>query len=291
MDAKVIKILGTSYTVLVGNQVCEATPRGNLRQNGRVYVGDNVVVITNDYGKGYVIDKVLPRTNCLVRPPVANVDQLIIVASISPTPDFELIDKLMLYCLINNIAPVLVINKCDLSHGNQILDIMDQYKYCTDKIFAVSALHGQGLQTLSGVLRGKVSAFAGQSAVGKSTLVNALTGSDVALTNGLSAKTMRGKHTTRHTEIHLIGDDIMIADTAGFSMFDLNGLDPDDLKDYYPDFAGDKCAYSGCSHINCSADDCSVVADVQEGVINRNRYERYVKLYGHLRDQWRRKYD
>lgn len=291
MEAQVIKILGTSYTILLKGKLYSAVPRGNIKLNGKILVGDKVLVQANDYADGYVITKILPRTSCLVRPPVANLQQLVIVVSAKPNPDYELLDKLIVYCYQNNITPVILVNKCDIMSKQDILNIIDEYKYCTEHILAISALEGTGIDKLKKILRGKLSAFAGQSAVGKSTLINSLIGNNLAEVGGLSAKTERGKHTTRHTEIYLLEGDIMLADTAGFSMLALDDIEPKELKDFYPDFTNSECLYSGCTHINCTAKDCAVVADVEGGVINANRYKRYVKLYNELLEKWRRKYD
>ena len=292
MIAQVTKILSTSYTILLDGKCETATPRGSIKQLGKILVGDMVEVVTNEYGNGYVITKVLPRRNSLARPPVANLEQLVIVTAITPAPDFELIDKLFIYCAMQDIKPILVINKCDIANHNQIMDIIKQYKYCTENIFAVSALTKDGLIPVVKLLKGKLSAFAGQSAVGKSTLLNAILGEDRVATGGLSARTERGKHTTRHTEIYLLDDDIKIADTAGFSMLELGNMDYNDLCIYYPDFvSNDECSYSGCTHINCTSHDCAVVADVEAGIIHPDRYARYVKLYDKLKEKWRRRYD
>ncbi len=292
MTAQVTKIQSKSYTIRINGGDYEATPRGSIKQLGKILVGDNVEVIANDYGNGYVITKILPRRNALVRPPVANLEQLVIVMAVTPAPDFELVDKLFIYCAMQDIKPILVINKCDIANHNQIMDIINQYKYCTENIFAVSALTNEGLAPVVKLLKGKLSAFAGQSAVGKSTLLNAIIGQDIVATGGLSARTERGKHTTRHTEIYVLDDDIMIADTAGFSMLELGDMDYNDLCNYYPDFASnDACSYSGCTHINCTSNDCAVVADVEANVIHKDRYARYVKMYAKLKENWRRRYD
>ena len=292
MIARVIKILSQNYTVKVDNNCYSAVPRGSIKQFGKILVGDIVDIEPNQFGSDYVITKVHPRANSLVRPPVANLDQLVIVMSLRPAPDFELIDKLFIFCAQQGIHPILVINKCDAFDADKVLPIMRAYKYCTDNIIAVSALNSTNLDSLKALLRGKLSAFAGQSAVGKSTLINALSSANLASTQGLSRRSDRGKHTTRHTEIYTIDGDILIADTAGFSMLELDNIKYSDLHQFYPDFASsDPCAYSGCTHINCSANDCAIVADVQAGVIDRGRYNRYVKLYNQLKEKWRNMYD
>ena len=291
MKARVTKILSKNYWVNIDGNNYLATPRGAIKQFCKILVGDIVEVDYNDYAGVYVINKVYPRINELKRPPVANLEQLVIVIALVPAPDFELVDKLLIFAMQQNIKPIFVVNKCDLATSDKVMEIINAYKFCTEHIIAVSALTRDNLQSLVKLLRGKLSAFAGQSAVGKSTLINALTNKELAPTQELSAKLNRGKHTTRHTEIYSI-DDILIADTAGFSMLELKDIKYDNLHTYYPEFASsDKCAYSGCTHVNCSSKDCAIVEDVESGVINTGRYERYVKLYNALKGNWRNRYD
>ena len=292
MKARVTKILSKDYTVTIDNHDFSAVPRGSIKSFGKIVVGDIVEISQNTYGGGYIIEKVYTRKNILSRPPVANLDQLVIVIALTPAPDYELVDKLLIFCTQQNIKPIIVINKCDIASADKLMSIVNAYKYCTDNIIAVSALTSENLGELRKLLKGKLSAFAGQSAVGKSTLINALLSKNIASTQGLSARTERGKHTTRHTEIYTIDNDICIADTAGFSMLELRNIKYSELCNYYPDFAStDKCAYSGCTHINCKAKDCAVVADVEDGVIDKGRYNRYVKMYNELLDKWRNMYD
>ena len=292
MEARVTKILSKDYWVSIDGEIKDAVPKGSIKQFGKILVGDVVDVSYNKYAGMYVIEGIKPRVSELKRPPVANIEQLVIVLALVPAPDFELVDKLFIFAQQQGIKPILVINKCDISSKNQVMEIIKAYKYCTDHIIAVSALKNDNLGELKKLLKGKLSAFAGQSAVGKSTLINALLGENIASTQGLSARTDRGKHTTRHTEIYCIDNDIMIADTAGFSMLALSNIKYSDLCKYYPDFASnDKCAYSGCTHINCKASDCAVVSDVADGVIDKGRYDRYVKLFNELKEKWRKQYD
>ena len=187
MEARVVKILSKDYTVSIGGTEYHATPRGSIRRFGKILVGDIVDVSPNEYGNGYVIEKVHTRINQLDRPPIANLEQLVIVVAMQPAPDFELVDKLLIFASQRGIKPIIVVNKCDITDNENIMRIFSAYKYCTDSIIAVSAISHENLAVLRKLLKGHLSAFAGQSAVGKSTLINALTDSNVAPTQGLSA--------------------------------------------------------------------------------------------------------
>lgn len=290
---RVVKILGGEILVTDGDQILHCVKSGNIKKGDKLCVGDFVSIKANENSiDEYVVCKILPRKNMLLRPHVSNIDNLIIVVSPSPQPDFYLVDNLILYSIHNDINPVLVFNKCDLISSDQMLKLSRQYNNVVDDIIFVSAKEGTRLDRLRCVLSGKFSALAGQSAVGKSSIINSLC-PDLKLKLGeLSEKISRGKHTTRHHEIFKF-DDIMIADTPGFSMFDVIDIKFDDLHSYYADFAPfeDDCKFGGCTHINCSSHNCGVVKAVENGQICLERYQRYCKIYSDLKNLWRQKYD
>lgn len=204
-----------------------------------------------------------------------------------PQPDLYLIDKLYIYCLINNIEPILVINKSDLASSDFLDDIVNQYYFL--KIIIVSAKEKINIKALADYIKGSLCALCGQSAVGKSSILNALMPKLNLETQELSHKIDRGKHTTRVNEI-FIEDQLMIADTPGFTSLELD-IDYRDLSDYYPEFNIDKkCRYLDCSHVK-EGKDCVIFALVENGSINKKRYERYVDLYNLLKEKWENKYD
>ena len=254
---------------------------------GRLLVGDNVELIKNDFSNDYVITKVLPRKNEILRPKVTNIDQLLIVVSKTPKPDFYLVDKLIINAYANNIDPIIVINKLDLFTREEIDDIVNQYKDVVDSIILNSAIESN-LSSLKDILKGKVSVFAGQSAVGKSSLINCIDNNINQSTNILSRKVERGKHTTRECTIFVLKDNIMIADTPGFSMLELN-IKYNELKDYYPEFSGYNCKFYNCTHT--SENGCGVKEDVNLKKINNDRYNRYLELFKQLKEKWEREYD
>lgn len=289
MIGKVFRVMGANY--LVGtDKDYNCILSGTIKKNNKPLVGDIVEFDLNDYDQNKnVITKILPRKNSLVRPAIANLDQLFIVLSVLPKPDFMLIDKLIIYARINNITPIIVINKSDLCDQNAVNEIKSQF-YGLQVVVTSAKLNKT--DEIKSLLKGKTSAFAGQSAVGKSSLINAINPKFNLLTNGLSQKIDRGQHTTRHNEIYRVDDDIYIADTPGFSMLSLD-IKPSELKLYYDDFNKfeENCHYVGCDHINCKGKNCGVVQAVEDNEICLSRYERYCKIYDELKEKWERKYD
>lgn len=256
----------------------------------RILVGDNVYIEPNEYDKGkYIITKVGERKNNIPRPPLANIDKLLIVIAPRPEPDLTLVDKLIIYCMINNIEPIIVLNKSDIASKEFVEDIKSQYYFV--KTFVISAISGSGLNDLKTELKGAFSALCGQSAVGKSSFLNAIIPNINLDTQGLSRKIDRGKHTTRVNELYIY-EDIMIADTPGFSSLELLDLEYKQLPLFYPEFDEylDKCRYLDCSHIK-EGKDCVIVGAVDKGLINKSRYDRYCNLYAKLKQNWENKYD
>ncbi|MBO4563496.1 MAG: ribosome small subunit-dependent GTPase A [Clostridia bacterium] len=289
---KIIKGVGGFYTVLCGDGkrfVCKA--RGLFRKQGKTPLpGDDVEFTVDKKGEGY-LQTIFPRENELLRPPVANVDMLLIVVSATePQPDLELADKLLLYCAKQNIRPMLVINKCDDGSSEISEAIAQQYKDSVDEIGTVSAQTGYGMEELFDRLSGSTICLAGQSAVGKSSLLNKLLGLDLK-TGELSQKTERGRHTTRHAELIEMPGGGLIADTPGFSMLESVPAEPEEIPRMYREFReyDGGCRFIGCMHI--SEPDCAVKAAVEDGSINKERYERYVKIVNEAIETRRHKYD
>ncbi len=243
-------------------------------------------VSKNNYGDGFVIDSVYERKNTLKRPPLSNVDQIVLVLAPVPKPDFLLIDKLIINAKMHNIEVILVVNKSDVSSIYN--EIFEEYNLVVSKIIQTSAVTNAGVAELISGLKGKFSCFVGQSAVGKSTLLNAINPNINAETGGLSKKIERGKNTTRHSEIYIF-DDILIADTPGFSLFDLD-IEFNDIKYYYPEFENCTCKYLNCNHFNEREDECEVIKNVNAGKINVNRYNRYKDLFLQSKEKWQNMY-
>ena len=255
----------------------------------RILVGDSVDIIPNDYDKGkYIITNVNKRKNSVPRPPVANIDKLLIVIASRPEPDLFLVDKLIVYCYLKSIEPVIVINKSDIATNDFIEDICKQYYFL--KTFVISSHSGQGVQQLKEYISNSISSVCGQSAVGKSSLLNVIIPNINLETQGLSRKIDRGKYTTRVNELFVDGE-IMLVDTTGFSSLSLD-IDYDELASFYPEFDDymGVCRYLDCSHVK-EGKDCAIVNAVADGKINSKRYDRYKYLYNQLFEKWEKKYD
>lgn len=283
-----VKAVGGIYYVQESGEVVECDIRTTAKKV-RLVVGDKVRIVPNEYSKGkYIIVGVETRKNSIPRPPIANLDKLLILISPRPEPDLMLVDKLIIYSYLNNIEPIIVIGKSDIASGEFVEDIKSQYKFL--KVYVISALSGEGIEDVEKCLMGSFVALAGQSAVGKSSFINALIPNKNLETGGLSRKIDRGKHTTRVNEIYL-NKDYMIADTTGFSSLDLE-LDHTELIGFYPEFEPylGGCKYLDCAHIK-EGKDCAVIKAVGDGKVSQERYNRYVMLYGFLKKKWEEKYD
>lgn len=273
-----LKGIGGYYTVRLENgEDVTAQARGRFRHEGLSPVcGDQVLIERQQEGHA-ALSEILPRRNLLVRPQVANIDQLVVVLSASrPKPDLLLCDKLMIQAVSLQIAPLIVINKCDEGDREAIRQIEAAYAPHVDTL-ALSARTGEGLKQLRRALAGKISCFAGQSAVGKSSLLNALLPGLSLLVGGLARRTDRGKHTTRHVELWPYEGGAVL-DTPGFSLLELTALDQDALNAAYPEFgdAPTRCRFAACSHR--TEPECAVKVLLAEGAISPGRYERYVEL-------------
>lgn len=281
-----IKGVGSFYEVLTDKgDFVTSKARGSFRREGIVpTVGDHVIVERKDQGYAQLCE-ILPRKNLLVRPPVANVDQLLIVVSASvPEPDWLLLDRLIIAAKQMKIDPVPVLNKTDCADPD--IRRIFQTDYHAFDTLSVSAETGEGLSLLRERLRGKVTCFAGQSAVGKSSLLNALIPDLKLETGDLSRKTERGRHTTRHAELWPY-EGGMVLDTPGFSMFETECLEQDDLNACYPEFQfASPCRYPGCMHL--TEPDCGVKPMLLSGDLSAGRYERYREIA--LDYQMRRKH-
>lgn len=252
-------------------------------------VGDRVRFTPGQGEEHGWVEEILPRESQLVRPPVANVRYLVIVLAPAPAPDYLLIDTLIAMALRQGIRPALVVNKCDLDGGTYEA-VRSDYAGLGAPLLAVSALSGQGMDGLRSLLASGVCCLAGQSGVGKSTLLCAATGLRLQ-TGEISQKIHRGRHTTRHAEL-LFSGEYRVLDTPGFSLLELwDGLEPIRLKEYYPEFAPyeGQCRFSPCYHL--SEPDCAVLKAAHAGEISQARLERYHLLLKKAQEAWRNRYD
>ncbi len=282
----ILKGIGGFYYVDTADGLIECRARGRFRKTvGKPIVGDRVTLeIQPEDGTGYLLD-IAPRKNSLVRPAVANLDLLVAVASAAPpVTDPFLIDKVTAIAVHKGIDALVVINKTDSDPGDELFDT-----YCRSGIDAlrVSARTGEGIDALRERLRGRVAAFAGNSGVGKSSVLNRIDPQFSAEVGAISDRIGRGKHTTRHVELHPIGNGGYIADTPGFSSFETEQMDlvlAEDLQYAFPEFAPylGQCRFTGCAHVKEKG--CAVRAAVEAGEIAPSRHDSYVKLYESVKD-------
>lgn len=279
----VIKQVGGLFFVKTKENIKTCKALGKLKNN-KILVGDYVEL------KDDVIIKVFPRTNSFIRPLISNVDQLVIVLSEIPEPDLSLIDKLIIYANFNNVKAVICVNKIDRNLA--IYEkIKLEYDSVVEKVIKTSAIKNN-IEELHEVLEGKFSVFCGQSAVGKSSLLNALLGENKVKTGDLS-RIEKGKNTTRETEIFCLNDKTFIADTPGFSMLDLIKFSPQEVSKGYTEFydLSHECRYKQCDHIFVEKDDCKVLREIEKDEILMNRYVRYKKNYLQVKERWDKRYD
>ncbi len=289
----ITKGIGGFYYVATKDGLYECKARGLFRKDEITPLpGDNVIIsVIDEKSKRGYIEKILDRTSVLVRPAVANVEQLVaVIAAKSPEPDLMLLDKLLISAENCNILTVICINKIDLDPENKRKSIFVDYTKAGYSVIETSSKENTGFEELKAALKGQISVFAGQSGVGKSTILNKIMDTMVMETGSLSDKIDRGKHTTRHAQLVELSDGGYIVDTPGFSSFELMELEFSRLQYFYHEFEDftEMCKFRGCSHVGET--DCGVKRAVECGKISEDRYLRYVELYTILKQQDSMKY-
>lgn len=285
MTGLICKAISGFYYVSVQDVLYECHARGSFRKDGfSPLVGDIVDFASDGAGKG-VIERIHPRKNHLIRPAVANLDKLFIISSyVTPAPNLLIIDRLTAICNFHSITPVIVFNKCDMGDFSSLKNIYESSGF---KTLVVSAQTGEGIEELRSELVGCVSAFTGNSGVGKSSLLNILF-KDLCLQTGqVSDKLGRGRHTTRHTELFRHEFNGFVADTPGFSSLDTQYCTlefKEMLAECFPDFSDflSECRFDDCRHIGEKG--CAVAAAVESGKVQKSRYESYCAIFNELKD-------
>jgi ribosome biogenesis GTPase len=284
----IIKAYGGFYFVQTGDRILKCVIRGKIRRrHGQVLVGDRVRVNPAGEGEG-VVEDILPRASELVRPPVANVDQAVIVFSINdPRPNTMLLDRFLLQARAAGIEPVICFNKIDLAAAGE-LDILRHYEPTGYPLLRVSAQKGTNIDDLRELLKERISVLAGPSGVGKSSLLNALQPGLELKTGEISRKLKRGRHTTRHVELIPLAAGGLVADTPGFSSMYLPPVRREELPGYYPEFDdyAPRCRFTGCLHYREPG--CAVKEAVEDGRISLLRYEHYLELLEEVMEAERR---
>lgn len=281
----ILKGIGGFYYIEAADTVFECKARGIFRKEKITpLVGDRVSFTINEKGEN-TIDKIESRKNSLIRPPLANIDRLfIVVSTCSPAPSTLVIDKLTAIACRKDIEPVIVISKSDLEDA-QVLEKI--YRNAGFSVAVVSGVTGEGIEEVRPLLHGKISAFTGNSGVGKSTLLNAIDPHLGLSTGEISEKLGRGRHTTRHCELFHVEGGGYVADTPGFSSLDMERNEiimKDELPECFPDFHPylGQCKFTSCCHVNDKG--CAIAQAVNDGLIEKSRHESYVAMYHDVKD-------
>ena len=288
MKGTIYKGIGGFYYIKTADgEMVECKPRGIFRKRGIKPLAGDVVKLAREAGTVF-IDEIQPRKNSLVRPPVANVDQLFIIAStVEPVPSTLVIDKLAAMAYDLDIRPILLISKPDLASPDTLLAA---YRTSGIPVLVVQAANGSGVQEVKQMLAGQLSVFCGNSGVGKSTLLNALLPEAERDVGEISQKLGRGRHTTREVEIFEVADGL-VADTPGFASLDLQrtgAILSDNMQLCFPEIKNriGQCKFSGCAHT--SGSECAVRKAVANGEIAQSRYDNYVTFFEQARENERR---
>ena len=278
IEGIIYKALSGFYYVSSAEGTAECRARGRFRIEKNIpLVGDRVRYTATEPGKGILTD-VLPRINSFIRPPLANIDKMVIVASETiPVTDPYLIDRLTAIATKSNCEPVICINKLDLDQADRLYDI---YKNAGYTVLRTSAVTHEGIDGLKEAIKSVTSAFTGNSGVGKSSILNAID-PDFRITVGdISRKLGRGRHTTRHVELYQLSCGALVADTPGFSAFDTGHITvKDDLQNLFRDFESyiGKCRFLDCAHIKEPG--CAVLEALDSGKLEKSRHDSYKRLY------------
>ncbi|MET3194419.1 ribosome small subunit-dependent GTPase A [Bacillus sp. OAE603] len=287
-EGKIIKALSGFYYVETDDTIVECRGRGNFR-NKKItpLVGDEAVYSVEKSGEGYLLE-IKDRKNELVRPPIANVDQAILVFSaVEPNFSPNLLDRFLVLIEFNEIKPLIVITKIDLCNETQlqsVLEYVDYYRQIGYEVCLTSSKTEEGLEKVLPHLANKISVFAGQSGVGKSTLLNAINPELDLKTGIISTHLGRGKHTTRHVELIKIGEGL-VADTPGFSSLEFIDIEAEDLSYCFIEMRekSQECKFRGCTHLK--EPKCAVKEAVENGEITTERYNHYVSFIDEIRDR------
>ena len=276
---RIIRSISGFYDVRSEEDLITCRARGILRKEGNSPLTGDMVEISVENGKG-MVEKILPRRNSFVRPAVANVDALVVfAANVNPVTEPFLIDRVAAIAGDQEVPVYLCINKCDLDPA---VDLERIYRNAGFTVICTSAETGEGVEQLSKLIKGKLTAFTGNSGVGKSSILNRLCPQLALATGEVSEKLGRGRHTTRHVELYDLGENTFVADTPGFSSFDTDMMEiilKENLQYAFADFGPyiGKCQFHDCTHRKEPG--CAVTAAVGAGKIEPTRYDSYLRLY------------
>ena len=295
MQGRIIKGIAGFYYVydVVESAVYECKAKGIFRKEKiKPLVGDMVEYeVLDTQERTGNISEILPRKSELIRPAVANIDQALVVFAVTkPKPHFNLLDRFLVMMERQEIPVVICFNKKDIAEVPEIEELKEVYAACGYQVIFTSARMGENIEEVREVLKGKLTAVAGPSGVGKSSIINCLQENVNMETGSISQKIERGKHTTRHSELIPVDEDSYIMDTPGFSSLYTNDFEKEELKDYFPEFREylGTCRFQGCNHV--SEPGCAVKEALEEGRIHPIRYEDYLEMYRELEQKEKRRY-
>lgn len=291
MQGIIISNISNLYKVKTETKTYNAMARGKLKKDDfSLAVGDFVELeVSNQEKNEAIIEKVLKRKTYIKRPKIANISQIILVVSTkNPKPDVLMLDKQLCYAEYLNIKPIIVINKIDLN--SDYIKIKEEYQKIGYDVLEVSATENCGINEIKKILKNNITAFSGNSGVGKSSIINAIFGDNLTQAGEISNKLKRGKNTTTDIKLYEIDKNTFIADTPGFSTFEINEIESKDLERYFIEFKKyiKNCEFIGCSHLK--EENCGVKQSVQLNEISMDRYERYCKIYMSLKEKEKRKW-
>lgn len=286
MQGIVIGNISNMYQIETEKNIYKSYARGRFKKEEvKPMVGDVVDIEIIDAEKSEaIIENIKPRKNEIKRPKIANIDQIVFIISIkNPKPDLLMLDKQLVYVESLNIEPIIVINKIDLSDNYK--KIQELYNKIGYKTVAISTKENIGIDMLRLELKGKISVFAGNSGVGKSSTINVLFGENKTLEGEISQKNKKGKNTTTDTRLYELESKTYIADTPGFSSFEITEIESNELDKNFREFKDKicKCEFVGCTHIK--EQNCEIKRAVTNGEISKERYDNYCKIYEELKEK------
>lgn len=288
MQGLIVENIANLYQVKTEKGIYEASARGRFKnENISPVVGDIVeITIVEENQKEAVIEEITPRKNYNKRPKISNITQIIlVVSSKDPKPDLLMLDKQLAYAEFQKIRPIIILNKTDLDKKQEMQEIKEVYRKIGYTVIETEAKNKKGIEKVIEILKNNINAFSGNSGVGKSTLINAVFQKDMTQEGEVSKRNKRGKNTTTAIKLYEIDKNTYIADTPGFSTFDIEEIQSKELDQYFKEFKGKvpNCEFVGCTHIK--EKNCGIKEAIEKKEISQGRYERFCKIQQELKER------
>lgn len=293
MQGIIVENISNLYKIKINNEIYEAIARGKLKNNEIIPVVGDIVEgeILNKEERKAIIEEIKERKVYIKRPKLANITQIIfVISSKDPKPDLLMLDKQLAFAEFLKINSVIVLNKTDLDKKEEFKEIKQIYEKIGYKVILTDAKKKQGIEELEAEMKNNINAFSGNSGVGKSTLINGIFDKDMTEEGEISKRNKRGKNTTTSIKLYEIDDNTYIADTPGFSTFDISEIESKDLEKYFKEFKENiiNCEFVGCTHIK--EESCGIKKAIEEGKIDISRYNRFCKIYKELKEREERRW-